>query len=301
MNIKEIPAAAKRALGAGRRRFVVLDVVVQTFEEYGEDDGGSYAAALTYYTFFSVFPLVLFATAVLGYLTFASAQLRGDLVRAGVETFPMLEDIFDAEAISTYITQRRQIAITGLAMAIYAGSGGVVALEHALNVMWDVPKKDEPRWLIKRARSLLWLTVFSATAILSLAFGTAASFSERLLRDTAFVSETVGFVVGHAGGMVVGLLIFGSAYKFLPAVQLSWRQVLPGALLAAFLFEILKEGAAWYLTQGADTRRATFATFTTAAGLLIVSYFIAHITLICAELNAVLTRRRKRGRTAEPG
>jgi uncharacterized BrkB/YihY/UPF0761 family membrane protein len=68
--------------------------------------------------------------------------------------------------------------------------------------------------------------------------------------------------------------------------------VLPGALLAAILFEVLKEFGGWYLSRGAEGREAAFGVFASAAGLLVASFLLAQVILLAAELNDVLVRRR---------
>ena len=67
--LKRLAALAKLQIEKARARWGGVDIAVRTFKRYSEDDGGSYAAALTYYTFFSIFPLLLFAAAALGYVT----------------------------------------------------------------------------------------------------------------------------------------------------------------------------------------------------------------------------------------
>jgi membrane protein len=90
----------------------------------------------------------------------------------------------------------------------------------------------------------------------------------------------------------VGTLVFAAAFRVLPATELAWRDVLPGALVAAAAFELLKSLGAAYLEAGAASRNATFGTFAAAAGLLVASYLICQITLLSAEVNVVLAERR---------
>ncbi len=93
------------------------------------------------------------------------------------------------------------------------------------------------------------------------------------------------------------MMIFAAAYKLLPASDRGWSDVLPGAVAAALLFEVLKEVGAWYMERGAEGREATFGAFALAAGLLVACYLIAQITLICSHLNKVLMERRTTRRT----
>lgn len=286
--IKKIGAQAKLRVETTRSRVGLIDVLLTTFKRFSLDDGGSYAAALTYYIFFSIFPLLLFAIALLGFLTFGDADLRQDVLSAGLSSVPLLNEVLTAENLQTVESRRQELAVTGALMALYTGSGAVVALSHALNKINGVT--EERNFLGKRLRSFLWLAILGVSVVLSLALGAVAGFGAKLLGGEA--AGPVGFVLGHVAGFGVGLLIFGSAFRFLPNKDLSWRDVLPGAAVAAFAFEVLKEVGNWYLQRGAETRAATFGAFASAAGLLVASYLISQITLLSAELNDVLAERR---------
>src|ERR687891_520807 len=249
--IKRAPAEAKRRLERARARYGWVDVGVRTAKRYGDDDCGSYAAALTYYLFFSIFPLLLFAAAALGYLTPNNPKLRGNILESGLKTIPVLSDVIDEESLEALEKNRGAIALTGLGLALYTGSGAVVALEHALNKIGHV--RQEPNFAVKRVRSLKWLAVL---------------------------------------GVAVNVGIFATAFRFLPVTRRSWADVLPGSLLAALVFEVLKFAGSFYLARGAASRQQTFGTLAGAATLLVASYLISQIILFAAELNEALFERR---------
>lgn len=287
-SVGTLAARAKARLEIARARFGVLDVAMSTFKRFSQDDGGSYAAALTYYIFFSLFPLLLFAVALLGFLTFGNEDLREDVLSAGLSAVPLLGQVLSPENLETIEARRQEIALTGTAMALYAGTGAIVALGHALNRINGV--EEERNFIGKRVRSLLWLGILGVAALASLGLGALARYAAEFF-DPGWAT-VAGFVLGHAAGFGVGLLIFGSAFRFLPNKDLSWRDVLPGAVVAALLFEVLKEVGTWYLERGAATREATFGALAAAAGLLVASYLISQVTLLSAELNDVLAERR---------
>lgn len=359
--LKNLGAQAKLLLQRARARSAPFDIAVRTFKKFSEDDGGSYAAALTYYTFFSIFPLIFFAASVLGYLTFGNEELRNDILKAGLSSVPMLRDVLSPGGLS-FIEERRQgFALTAGLMALYAGTGAIVALQHSLNRFQNVV--DEPNWVQKRLRSLKFVAVFSVAVVLSLSLGAVARFAtgffapetrlegqvvevvdiRGLARDdltatvnvgadsfTAGAGETRGayqiesiqdecvtissgdkevtagnsectpltpagifaWITSHLVGFIVGVLIFAGAYKFLPQLRRSWRDVLPGAMVAAFLFEVLKEVGSLYLERSGQHREATFGVFAISAGLLVACYLISQITLMAAQLNDVIMERR---------
>ncbi|CAN5731200.1 inner membrane protein YhjD [soil metagenome] len=281
---------AKLWLEHARADHAFIDVAVRTFTRFSEDDGASYAAALTYFTFLSIFPLLAFALAALGFVTFGNEELQRDIFKAGVDAAPLLRDALTPEGLEIVESNRRRLAVTGVALALYSGSGAVVALEHALNRIFHVA--DEPSFVHKRLRSLKWLSILGAAAAASLALSAAARFSTEIFGSFGPVDEAMAALF-YAAGVLVGVGIFATAFKVLPVTELRWREVLPGAVLAAALFEVLKIGGATYLAAGARGRQATFGAFAAAAGLLVAAYLASQITLRCAEVNAVLAERRE--------
>jgi inner membrane protein YhjD len=295
--VQRIGSQAKLRLERARARSGFVDVVVRTVKRYSADDCGFYAASLTYYAFFSIFPLLLFSAAVLGYITFLSPTLREDILSAGLDAFPLLDSILTPATLDTIQEQRGSLALIAAALALYSGSGGIVALQHAMNRISGV--REEPGFVPKRLRSLGWLGLLGISALISVGLGAVASFAGGLFGDVGLANEMTS-AIGHLAGFAVGVWIFLSAFKFLPVPEKSWREVLPGALLAAAAFELLKIAGTWYLERGAATREATFGAFAAAAGLLVVAYLLAQVTLLSFELNEVLSERRRRRTTMEP-
>ena len=279
--VKAIPATAQKTLERARARSGIVDVVVRTFKRYSEDDAGSYAAALTYYSFFAIFPLLLFAAAGIGYATFGNEELTQRLVTRGVKSVPLIRDAMTPDGLTMIQKNKDTIAGIGFALALYTGTGMIVALEHALNKVHRLA--DEGNWFEKRVKALRWLVVIGLSAAASLGLTSVASTFEGVL----------GKGLGYLGAFVIDAVIFATAFKFLPAARWPWRDVMPGALVAAIAFSVLKALGASYLAQGEATRNATYGTLAGAATLLVASYLISQVTLLAAEVNATLIERRK--------
>jgi membrane protein len=287
--VKRLPAQLKLRVETARSRWGPVDVALRTFKQFSLDDGGSYTAALTYYFFFSIFPLLLFAAAVLGFLTQGNTELRNDILEAGRTSVPLVGSLLSEDSLKTIEENSGRLGLLGAVLALYSGSGAVVALSHGLNKINNVD--EERTFVAKRLRSLMWLGILGGAALLSVGLGALAGNAGRLFDSTA--AQAASFLLGHLVGFSIGVLIFASAFRYLPNKELSWEDVLPGAVVASFLFEILKEIGSWYLAQGAQSRQETFGTLAAAAGLLVASYLISRITLLSAELNDVLLQRRR--------
>ena len=279
--IKNATAQAKLRVEVARARYGWLDVAISTFKRFSDGDGGFYAAGLTYYAFFSVFPLVLFSVSALGFVAFLSQDLKQDLLDAGKESFPLISDILTANNLDKIEEARFSLAAIGLLLVLYSGTGGIVAFEHALNRIHGV--SDEGTFVQKRIRSLGFLGTIGVIALISVALGALGY---------AIESPVVG-VLAFVSGFVTSVLLFASAFRFLPQSDLTWREVLPGAVVAGAIFEGLKIVGPIYLSSGEEGRNATFGAFAAAAGLLVSAYLICQVALLAAQLNAVLAERRR--------
>lgn len=286
---ENIKTKAKVRVEHARADHPVIDVTVRTFGRFGEDEGGPNAAALTYYFFFSVFPLMLFVGSLLGLLTFLSQDLKEQILSAGLDAAPLMRDVLTPDGLQILQDRRSQLALLALLMALYAGSGVIVALEHALNKINRC--ESEPGFVEKRIRSLKFLALFAAGTLVSLGLSTAAKFIGDV-GELGVVGSVIGSLIAYAGAIAVTTGLFAVCYKMLPACELGWKDVLPGAIAAAVAFEILKFAGGIFLAQGEASRNDTFGAFATAAALLIASYLLAQVTLLAAELNAVIGERR---------
>jgi membrane protein len=294
-DVAKLTNRATLELEKARARYGPVDIGITTFKRFSEDDGGVLAAALTYYTFFSIFPMLLFVASAIGYLTFLSDGFRENLLRSGVEGIPLLNQIVTFDTLESLKENRGTLAIFGLLLALYSGTGAVVALKHALNRIARV--KDEGNFLAKRLASLRWLGILAVAAVISLGTTTLVRTAGFLVGGGAIV-DVLAWIVLFVASIAVNTAIFIVTFRFLSdGPPRTLQAVLPGAILAAAAFEGLKLVGSVYLGAGADGRNATFGAFSTAAGLLVASYLLAQITLLAAELNAVMFERSARRST----
>lgn len=285
--IEKAATQGKVRLERARASSGLVDITVRVFKRFSETDGGAYAAALTYFTFFSIFPLLAVGAAILGFATNGDAQLQKDIFDRAVDSYPMLKDALSPDGFKTIERARQELALIGGLLALYSGSGAIVALEHALNKVNRV--EEEPNFLIQRFRSLKWLGILGVTALFSVAASAVATWAGSAI-DGAPGNGLAALLRVFA--VVLSTAVFATAYKFLPDKAQSWRAVLPGAIVAAVAFEILKWVGSAFIAGGEDSRNATFGAFAAAATLLVVCYLASRITLLAAEVNAVLAERR---------
>lgn len=279
-SVKNLPAQAKLRLEAARSHHGWLDVALATAKRFSDQDGAFYAAGLTYFVFFSIFPLVLFGVSALGFAVFLSNDIKLNIINASTEAFPLMTQVLQEDTLDNLANARFSLAAVGFMLVLYSGTGGIVALEHALNRIRGLA--DEGTFLQKRLRALRFLGTVGIIPVVSVALGAAARFLPTVLGFVAYVA-----------GALMSVALFATAFKFLPAETPTWREVLPGAALAGAIFEVLKVVGPLYLDWGGSRRDATFGAFAATAGLLISAYLLSQVTLLAAQLNAVLAERRQ--------
>jgi len=261
-----------------RHRFLAVPVAV--FKRFGEHDGSRLAATISYYSFFSVFPLLLVLVTVLGLVLEGDPDLRARLVDGALGQIPVIGDqIGDARQPLTGSV----IALSlGLGTAIWAGMAAVGALQQALDELWDVPVHERPNFVHKKLKAIAFLVAFavglSATTVLS---------SVTSLFDLGPAAGAVGFLA--AAAVNTGLLTM--AYAVLAARRPPLRQLLPGAigggLALAALLQLGRFVVERYIAGASDT----YGTFAIVIALLSWFFLVARVVLLGAELNAVLVHR----------
>jgi YihY family inner membrane protein len=199
----------------------------------------------------------------------------------------MLGEILTEGTLRAIERNAGTLALVSILLALYTGSGGVTALMHALNRVHRV--EHERNFVAKRLQSLKWLGFVAIAAILTLI---PSGLAEWASSREGLAFELLGLGV-RLLAVAVAVAVFATTFKFLPHKDLTWADVLPGAVIAAVAFEVLKLLGSFYLKNGAEGRNATFGAFATAAALLVVSYLLAQVVLLAAELNAVLVERRE--------
>jgi YihY family inner membrane protein len=236
---------------------------------------------ITYYAFFSVFPLLLVAVTVLGYVLQGDKTLQDSIVNSFVKDIPVVGEQLKANVKSLHGSG---VALgIGLAASLWAGLGVTQAVQTAFNRIWHVPFKERPDFLRSRLRGLLLLLAFGGMTIVSTALTgvVSAGASGTLLASVGAIVLSLALNVG----------LFLTAFRVLTSADLSWRSLLPGAVVAGVVWEVLQTAGGLLFTHQLKHLNATYGTFATVIGLLSLLYLGAQVMLIAAEVNVVVARK----------
>ena len=257
--------------------------------EWIDDQPFALAAALSYYTLFSLAPLLTIAIAVAGFF-FGQEAAQNQVV----ETTQGLVGQESAQAIQEMIRNAAEKPAAGIVSTVFGviallfGAGGVVGqLQTSLNQVWGVaPKPGQGVWGFIRQRFISFAMVLSVGFLLLVSLVVSAVLSGL----TTLISGALGMaVVSHALDLLVSFafvtLLFALIYKFLPDAEIRWRDVWIGAALTSALFTIGKSLIGLYLGSSGVT--SIYGAAGSLITVLLWVYYSALIFFLGAEFTQV--------------
>jgi len=255
-----------------------LRIPVAVVKKFGDDGAGSLAALVAYYAFFSLFPLLLVAVTVLGFVLQGDPSAQQSVEHTVLGQFPVISD-----QIKNKTLQGHTFALViGIVTALLAGLGVTQAAQSALNQVWAVPRKHRPSFFGSRLRSLILLVSLGGMFLL----GTLASGLV-----SGGLSGPVLTVVGILVSIAINFALFEISFKVLAAIDVPWRALVPGAVFAAIGWEILQVAGGLYIHHVVSKATATYGLFALVIGVLAWLHLGAQLTLYGAEINVVLERQ----------
>ena len=262
-----------------------LAVLKDTAKDFWNDDCPRMAAALSYYTVFSLPPLLVLVIAVAG-LVWDPEDIRGAIARemgnlVGAQGSAQIREIL--EAADRPGSGKGVASIIGIAALILGATGAFIQLQGALNDAWEVepdPKQGGVKnFILRRVFSFAMILGIAFLLLVSLVLSAALSALGSMLGGGA--SETVLLVVNFVVAFTVITVLFAAMYKVMPDAVVAWRDVWVGAIGTTFLFMIGKFLLAFYL--GRNEPGNAFGAAGSLALILIWVYYASMIVLFGAE------------------
>jgi YihY family inner membrane protein len=249
-------------------------------KKFGDDRAGRLAALIAYYAFFSLFPLLMVLVTLLGILMSDHPEFRDRIVDSALSQLPIIGPQL-ARDVHGFRGSLPVLAI-GIVGALWSGMAVVGAAQNAMNEVWDVPRVREPNFLAGRLRSLLMLLVGGVGVVVA---GTLAGAAA-----TGSVPWSVR-ALALLGSLLVNVALFAASYRILTVADVTWRQVAPGAAVAAAAWSVLQLAGGFVVQRQIRGASEVYGVFAIVIGLLSWTFLAAQVTLIGAEINVVAARR----------
>ncbi|MBC7921976.1 MAG: YihY/virulence factor BrkB family protein [Ferruginibacter sp.] len=276
----------------------------EMFEEWIDDNCSQMAAALSYYTIFSLAPMMIIVISLAGYF-FGREAVTGEL-------FNQIRGLIGADgakAIQTMVENAYRDrsglipTLLGIGTLIFSATVTFAALQESLNAIWKV--KPNPNNGIKGIIRLVINRLLSFTMVLGIGFfliislvvssliNVLSNYIQRILGDSSLaLFNTLELAVSSA----ILVLLFAVIFKFLPDAKIKWRNVWRASILTTILFSVGKYLISLYIGQSDFT-----STYGAAASIIIIILWINYscwIFFVGAEYAYVFMKRR--GEEIEP-
>jgi membrane protein len=290
------PGDKEKLLPRLRRKYPWLDHLIRANESFGEHHGNHYAAAITYFSVLSVFPILMVAFAVVG-LVFGKNQTVIGQIRHGIDdAVPAGLQTLVHGIVDTALQSGSGIGIFGLLLALYSGIGWMANLRDALTAQWGQEKQPQPL-VTTTVKDLLSLIGLGLALIVSFAITAAGSGVGRtLLRLVGLEGQTWAQfllqVVTILLGLLANTLVFLWVIARLPRERVALRSAVKGAIFAGVGFVILQKVGSIYLTSVINSPSA--AIFGPVIGLLVFANLVARFLLMVTAWTATARENQRR-------
>ena len=270
-----------RRLDGVQQRHVVPAFVVGVIKKFGDDNAGSLVSNLAHSAFGTVFPLLLFLVTVLGMVLGSNRGLRTQVLHSAVNQFPIVGNDLagNIRSLHRHSTLGLSIGLLGL---IWGSVGLAQAGIFAMEQIWNLPGPDRPNYPKRMLRAVLFLSVLGVGTLVTTFLTAAAPASGRGAADVAGAAA-----VSAITNSVQFLLVF----RILTPAAVQWRKLVVGALAAGLGWTVLQEFGTLIVEHYLRHDSALYGLFAIVMGLFTWIYFLAELTVYCAEINVVLDRR----------
>ncbi|NJL86396.1 MAG: YihY/virulence factor BrkB family protein [Leptolyngbyaceae cyanobacterium SM1_1_3] len=270
-------------------------LIKEAFKEWQADDASRLAAALAYYTVFSLAPLLILVIAIAGIVFDASAakdQIVAQIQRlVGSEGASVIEMALQ-NANRPGSNSGLVATLISLGVLLFGASGVFVELQASLNQVWNVkakPTEGLMNMLRKRFLSFAMILVIGflllVSLVLSAALAALSNFLNGWIANLGWLWQLVNLVLSVG----VTTLLFAMIFKYLPDVKVTWKDVAVGALITAVLFTLGKFLIGLYL--GNSSFGSTYGAAGSVVILLAWVYYSAQIMFFGAEFTQVYASR----------
>lgn len=271
-----------RAVDEYQQRHAWLAFPVAVWKKFGDDQAGNLAALIAYYGVVALFPLLLVLVTVLDLVLRNDPALQRELLDSALRQYPVIGPQLG------HIGPMRQ---SGLALAVglagtFIGARSVAtAIQNALNSAWEIPIARRPGFPWSWLRSFGLILVIGLGLIGTTVLSGLAGGAGRVLTGAAASAAAL------AVSLAANIGVFWLAFRLGTARDISWRQLWPGAVIGAVIWQVLQAFGGYFVSHQLAHASPSYGTFAVVLGLIAWLYLEAELTLYAVEINVVRAYR----------
>ncbi len=272
-----------------RARNHKIDVAVEMLDGWRRHLSGRNASLLAFWGFLSIFPLLLAATTILGFVLEGNPDLQRRIVDGALAEVPVLGQQLQDDPAS--LDGNIWVLIFGLLGALWSSTRALVGLQGALDDVWEVDVNDRDGLPVLRGKALAGLAVIGASLVATTAISGVVN---------AAGLPGISRILLVAATAAIQILVIASMYRFLTSMPTTWPMVWPGAIVAGILFAVIQHFSTGIVGRITANASDTYGQFALVLGIVTWLSLLAITALMCAELNAAIVRLASPGRSPRP-
>lgn len=264
-----------------RERWRWFDVFAEMMDGWRRHLSGRNASILAFFTFLSIFPLILAAITILGFVLEGDADLRDRIVDGAIAEIPVLGTTIEEQPEA--ISGNWFALLIGLGGALWSSTKAFVGLQFALDDAWEVPIDDRAGMPVQRGKALLGLAIIGGSQIGSIVITSIVNAADL---------PGIGRVLLQLSAFAINIVVIAAMYRFLTSATPTWHEVWPGAIPAGIVLTLLQIFGTALVKSFADGAEA-FAIVNTIVGIITWLSLVGITVVMAAELNAAIVRLRE--------
>ncbi len=264
-----------------RARHGAIDVGVDTLDGWRRHISGRNASVLAFFGFLSIFPLLLVATTILAFVLQDNQELQQRIIDGALADIPVLGAELENDPAG--LDGSVWVLIVGLATALWSATKAFVALQGALDDVWEIDVDHRDAMHEQRGKALLGLVFIGGAQIAGL---TAGAILDGLGLPLG------GRILLAIATLAINVVLLAVMYRYLTAADTTWRDVWPGAVTAGVAATLLQQFGSMIVVRISTNASETYGQFALVLGIVTWLSLLAIATIMSAEFNAALVRRR---------
>ncbi|HEX6035169.1 MAG TPA: YihY/virulence factor BrkB family protein [Anaerolineales bacterium] len=263
-------------------RLSILQAAIKTFTE---KQAAQASAGLAYYTFFSIFPLMLAFVAGGSYFL-DRHQVFNTVTQFIQQALPISRQIIN-ENLQEILEERGTAGIVSLLILLWAASGMFTNLAYNINLAW--PRARRRNFLQHRLVGLWMIAGLIGLIVLSLVLSwLTARLPFMSLDQDSPVTLVLLRIISALGSWLMIFLVFLMLYHWIPRLRVRWSATIWGALIASLAWKAATTGFSWYLGSSFGQYQLVYGSLGAIVAFLFLIYIISMITLFGAHLSAAI-------------
>lgn len=263
-------------------RLKILQTAIRSFTE---KQAAQASAGLAYYTFFSIFPLMLAFIAGGSYFL-DSHQVFNTVTQFVQQVLPISRQVIN-ENLEEILQARGTAGIVSLLILLWSASGMFTNLAYNINLAW--PRARRRSYLQNRLVGLWMIAGLIVLIVLSLVLSwLTARLPFMNLEQDSPATLLVLRVISILGSWLMIFLVFLMLYHWIPRLRVRWDATLWGALIASLAWKGAIAGFGWYLGSSFGQYQLVYGSLGAIVAFLFLIYIISMITLFGAHLSAAI-------------